>query len=129
MRLLLLLSLLLAAAPAFAQTTPLDWTDGGEIQLPAVDLDGDAYPSSTVVSCRVSFQGFSSSADILVAGAPGSLVPISRPSVPKVTSASSTTTATGRCATPLNLVEAGAPDANTVSLRPWRGSGSPSLRP
>ena len=122
MRFLILLAFLVAS-PALAQTA-LDWTDGGAIQLPTADLDGDAYPAGTTMRCVVSVAG----ANIIINSTPGTVFPILRTTVPKVSGATTTASATGACTTPLST-EVGAPDTRLVSLRPWRGSQSPTLLP
>jgi hypothetical protein len=122
----LILLMLGASAPALSQT--LDWSDGGAIQMPSVDLDGDTFPAGTAVRCPV-FVGATQVA--VVNSTVGATFQIGRTLVPKGTTAGQTATATAACTTPLNTTEAGATDSRLVLLRPpgFRGAGSPTLQP
>lgn len=120
MRTLLILALLLCAAPALAQT-PLDWSDGGAIQMPAGDLDGDAYPAATAMTCDVRVAGVT----LRVTSTAGATVLLGASGIPK----GSASTASADCEVPAILPGVrGLVATASVSLRPWRAPRAPVLQ-
>lgn len=115
---ILVLAFLLFASPALAQT-PLDWSDGGAIQMPSTDLDGDAVVAGTAVRCEVRVAGLG----LIVNSTSGSTVPIT--GIPK----GSTTTAASDCEWTVLLPGVrGLIATASVSLRPWRAPRAPVLQ-
>jgi len=128
MRLLLAFTLVLGfAAMASAQTTPLDWTDGGSIVMPTADLDGDAFPAGTTIRCVVDLQNpiGTTIRQVIVNSTVGAAVPITKS---QVKGSQSTAEAFGNCTTPLSA-EIGNTATATVSLPRWRGPARPTLQP
>jgi hypothetical protein len=117
-RTLLILAFLLLGTSAFAQT-PLDWSDGGAIQMPSADQDGDAVAPGTAVRCEVRVAGLS----LIVNSTAGATVPIT--GIPKGSAA----TAASDCEwTALLPGVRGTIATASVSLRPWRAPRAPVLQ-
>jgi len=110
---------LLGLAPRANAQAPLDWTDGGAIQMPSQDLDGDTFPAGTAMTCDVAVAGVT----LRVSSTAGSTVSVG--AVPKGSSG----TATADCESALLPGVRGTAASAQVLLRPWLAPRAPTLRP
>jgi hypothetical protein len=80
----LLLALVLLLLPFAAQAQAvIDWSNGGAIQMPAADQDGDPVPPGTEIRCEVRDAGTNAPL-LIVNSTAGSLVPLTAAEIPKL---------------------------------------------